>query len=160
MNDRRMKAHVRRRVNSRSDVGSLTALEQCQLVEAGRVLVGAADLDRLLTWCDLEKLGWLQVSIEVDGEVAYDFWQLASGDEGLIFAHSAEHHCGIALSQTYLVDAEGARDRLVARLQNAIDSMVRPRFIGWREGAVEVTTDEPVEADEVQGVFAPVWRKA
>jgi len=105
-------------------------------------------------------LGWLHVLIEEDGGVSYELWLLASGDEGLVFAGGAEQHCGIALSQTYLVDAEGSRDRLVARLQNAIDSMVRPRFLGWIDGAADVTVEEPMEADAVQGVFEPVWRKA
>ncbi len=160
MNDDVMEARVRRRVNSRSDVASLTAVEQRQLVEAGRVVVGAADLERLLTWCDLEKLGWLHVLIEDEGAVSYELWLLANGDEGLVFARGSEQHCGIALSQTYLVDAEGSRDRLVARLQDAIDLMVRPRFLGWVDGAAEVTIEEPTEADDVRGEFEPVWRKA
>ena len=75
VNDHDVKAHVRRRVNSRSE---LSSSEQRQLVESGRVLLGAGDLEALLTWCDQEKLGWLHVSIEDEGATAYEMTDFCS----------------------------------------------------------------------------------
>ena len=149
-----MRAIVRRRVNSRGEVHALTELERSQLLSAGRVLLGARDLESLLAWSDRELLGWLVVRIDDEGGAPQcDVWLLASGDDGLLFEHGAASHLGIALSQTYLVDVQASRTGLVERLQHALDLMVRPRFLGW-------DSDAPAVEDEEVADLEPVWRKA
>ena len=155
-----MRAIVRRRVNSRAEVSELSELERSQLLSAGRVLLGARDLESLLAWSDRELLGWLLVRVDdEDGAPQCDAWLLASGDEGLLFEPGVASHLGIAMSQTYLVDVQASRASLVKRLQHALDAMLRPRFLGWvsDEGLARAEfAAEPEEVDELE----PALRKA
>lgn len=155
-----MRAIVRRRVNSRSEISELTELELRQLLAAGRVLLGTRDLEALLAWSDRELLGWLVVRIEdAEGAPHCDAWLLASGDDGLLFEHGATTHLGIAVSQTYLVDVQGSRTRLVERLQTALDAMLRPRFLGWVREDAPRRAEPSLEVDELLEL-EPAFRKA
>ena len=156
-----MRALLRRQVNSRSEVESLTVLEQRQLTSAAQFVIGAADLEGALDWSDRERLGWLQVRFDDDdGVPRYDAWLLAHGDDGLLFEHGAETHLGIALSQTYLVDAQPSRKRLVEALQQALDRLQRPLFLGWLEEDVRSAAEEPVETPEKAVELELALRKA
>lgn len=134
---------LERKVQSRRDVNRLAALARTQLQRAGRAILGMRDLASVVAWCERERTGWCHLVVrEEDGQPGYDLWALSSGDDGVVFAAGSAEPLGLILSQSLVVDVQGARDELARRLQAALDRFGKTGR-GWDEPDPQATVRVP-----------------
>ncbi|MBL8920143.1 MAG: hypothetical protein JNJ54_14855 [Myxococcaceae bacterium] len=138
-----MRAFLQRKVQSRRDVNQLPPLGRAQLQRAGRAILGARDLASVVAWCERERAGWCHLAVGEDGQPPeWDAWVLTSGDDGVVFTSGASEPLGLIISQSLVIDVQGARDELARRLQGALDAFGKTGR-GWDEPDPQATVRVP-----------------